>query len=96
MSLNSITQHYSLPENILLSQHSTQFLRNIKDLLGKDVNINYRPHEHLLLASEKYAETLEKNVQMQKEMGVNNKLLSVNMIKERYPWLSTSDVSLGK
>lgn len=58
--------------------------------------MQYSPHGHLVLASEKYAERLEHNVQIQREYGVKNELLTVEDIKMRFPYLSTEDISLGK
>ncbi|CAH4003710.1 unnamed protein product [Pieris brassicae] len=90
-----LSQHYSLPENILLSQYSTDFLRNIKQKTNKDVNIKFYPHGCLVLASDKYADILEKNVTTLKEFGIRNELLSVDQLSKKYPWINTSDVKLG-
>ncbi|KPJ11772.1 hypothetical protein RR48_08078 [Papilio machaon] len=95
ISLGTLTQHFSLPENIQLAQYSAEFLRNVKLNLTSDTNIEYKPNGHLILASEKYAERLEKNVAIQKEFGVKNELLMTADIKEKYPWINTTDVKLG-
>lgn len=95
VSQASLTQHFSLPENIHLSKFSAEFLRNINDHLDWDVDIQYKPCNNLVLASEKYADKLEKNVSILKEYGLRNELLSVDDIKQRYPWISTSDIRLG-
>ncbi|KPI93884.1 hypothetical protein RR46_13049 [Papilio xuthus] len=94
-SLGTITQHFSLPENIQLAQYSAEFLRNVKLHLNSDTNIEYKPNGHLILASEKYAERLEQNVTIQKEFGVKNELIMPADIKEKYPWINTTDVKLG-
>ncbi|CAH2104779.1 unnamed protein product [Euphydryas editha] len=90
-----ITQHYSLPENIYLSQYSAEFLRNVKTHLNENVDIEYSPHGTLILASEKYAHKLEENVALQREYGVKNKILTGEEIQKMYPWLKTSDIKLG-
>ncbi|XP_026487398.2 FAD-dependent oxidoreductase domain-containing protein 1 [Vanessa tameamea] len=90
-----ITQHYSLPENIYLSQYSADFLRNIKQNLKEDVDIEFKPHGTLILASEKYASKLEENVSLQKEFGISSKILTVEEIERLYPWINTSDIKLG-
>ncbi|XP_049888086.1 FAD-dependent oxidoreductase domain-containing protein 1-like [Pectinophora gossypiella] len=95
VSLGTITQHYSLPENMYLAQYGAEFLRNAKQNLGNNVDIKYCPHGHLVLASEKYAGQLEENVNIQKEYGVKSQLLTVADIKKRYPWINTQDVKLG-
>ncbi|CAH0749070.1 unnamed protein product [Diatraea saccharalis] len=94
-SLGTLSQHFSLPENIYLSQFSAEFLRKIKQHLGNNANIKYQPHKNLILACEKYAETMEKNVTLQAEYGIQNKLITPNNIKQRYPWLNTHDIKLG-
>ncbi|RVE42255.1 hypothetical protein evm_013097 [Chilo suppressalis] len=94
-SLGTLTQHFSLPENIYLSQYSAEFFRNIKEHLGNDVDLQYQPHNNLVLACEKYAEKLEKNVALQAEYGLHNKLISSEDLKHRYPWLNTHDIKLG-
>ncbi|XP_050361785.1 FAD-dependent oxidoreductase domain-containing protein 1 [Nymphalis io] len=90
-----LTQHYSLPENIYLSQYSADFLRNIKNNLKEDVDLQFKPHGTLTLASEKYASNLEENVSLLKEYGISNKLLTAEEIQRMYPWINTSDIKLG-
>lgn len=96
MSLGTLNQHYSLPENVYLSQYSVDFLRNIKENLGYDVDIQYTPTGSLTLASEQYAQKLEHNVTLLNEFGVKNNLLTAAEIKSKYPWMNTEDVKLGK
>lgn len=91
-----ITQHFSLPENIFLSQYSAEFLRNINDHFKDNVDVKFCPHGTLLLASEKYADKLEHNVILQKEHGIRNTLLTVEEIQSRYPWVNTSGIKLGE
>lgn len=93
LTLGTIIQHYSLPENVHLSQFGAEFLRNAKKNLN--VDIEYCPHGHLILASKKYAPKLEENVSIQREHGVKSELLTVEDIKLRYPWINTEDISLG-
>lgn len=71
-------------------------MRNIKEHLGLDVDIQYNPTSSLTLASEQYANKLEENVTMLNELGVKNNLLTAAEIKSIYPWLNTEDVKLGK
>lgn len=96
LSLGTITQHYSLPENVLLAQFGAEFLRNCSQHLYEKLDLQYCPHGHLVLASEKYAEKLEHNVQIQRELGVKNELLTIEDIKSRFPYLNTEDISIGK
>lgn len=94
--MGSLTQHYSLPENVGLSQYSADFLRNVKEHLGPDVNIQYKPVGSLVLASEQYADKMEENCNILKELGTRLQLLTADEVKNRFPWINTSDVKLGK
>ncbi|XP_072936417.1 FAD-dependent oxidoreductase domain-containing protein 1 [Epargyreus clarus] len=93
--LGTLSQHYSLPENIYLSQYSAEFFRNIKENLNSNVDIQYNPLGRLVLASEKYAEQLEQNVSIQREHGTKNELISPDEIRKRFPWIDTTDIQLG-
>ncbi|XP_045762149.1 FAD-dependent oxidoreductase domain-containing protein 1-like [Maniola jurtina] len=95
LSHGVLTQHFSLAENIYLSQFSAEFFRNIKEYLGDNVDLQYCPIGQLLLASDKYVEKLEQNVDAQKDYGIRSKLLTVQEIQDRYPWINTSDIKLG-
>lgn len=85
-----------MPENVLLAQFGAEFLRNCSQHLNQKVDLQYCPHGHLVLASEKYAERLEHNIQIQREYGVKNELLTIEDIKMRFPYLNTEDISIGK
>ncbi|XP_021189216.3 FAD-dependent oxidoreductase domain-containing protein 1 [Helicoverpa armigera] len=95
VSLGTLTQHFSLPENINLAKYSAEFLRNIKEHLGMDVDIQYMPTGSITLASEEYAHKLEENVSQLNELGVRNNLLTAAEIKSQFPWINTDDVKLG-
>ncbi|XP_045510879.1 FAD-dependent oxidoreductase domain-containing protein 1-like [Colias croceus] len=90
-----ISHHFSLPENILLSKFSADFIRNTKEHLGTNVNVRFQPHGYLVLASDNYCDLLERNVSVLKEYAIKNELLSPEQIKKKYPWINVSDVKLG-
>lgn len=95
ISMGTITQHFSLPENVGLSKYATEFLRGTKETLSKDCDIEYTPTGSLVLASEKYANKLEDNVEMLNELGVRNEILTAADISKRFPWINTKDIKLG-
>ncbi|XP_050675584.1 FAD-dependent oxidoreductase domain-containing protein 1-like [Leptidea sinapis] len=95
LSQGVLSQHFSQLENIQLSQFSAQFLRKAKQNLNKNIDIQFYPHGYLVLASDKYADNLEKNSRLLTEFGVKNELLSSEQIKKKYPYLNTNDVKLG-
>lgn len=95
ISLGTLTQHFSLPENVNLSKYAIDFLRTARQNLSKDCEVQYSPTGSLVLASEKYADKLEENVTMLNELDVKSKILSVKEINEKFPWINTQDVKLG-
>lgn len=93
---STLVHNFVLPENIYLSKYGSEFLRKSKENLGSNVNIQYRPTGQLVLASENYADKLEQTATLQREMGIKNELLTIEDIKERFPWINTNDIKLGK
>lgn len=96
VSLGTLIQHYSLQENIALSQYSADFMRNIKEHLNPDADLQYKPTGSLVLASKKYADKMEENYTILKELGTRLQLLTADEVKARFPWINTDDVQLGK
>jgi FAD-dependent oxidoreductase domain-containing protein 1 len=78
-----------------MSLYGADFLRNIKQHLGDDVDVNFVPHGYLMMASEEGAETLERNSRLQVELGARNELLSAKKLKEKFPWLNVDGIALG-
>lgn len=96
LSVGTLTQHFSLPENIQLSKYSVDFLRTVKETLNQNCDLQYTPTGSLVLASEKYADKLEENNIMLNELGVKSKLVTTSEINKKYPWINTQDIKLGK
>lgn len=67
-----------------MSLFGAEFLRNIKKYLGNDSDVFFTPHGYLLLASERGAERIQKNCEIQKTFGARNILLGKEKLKERY------------
>ena len=69
LSVAGIRQQFSLEENIEMSLFGADFLRKAKRTLHvHDVempNLNFQPHGYLFLATEKGAEQMERNHQVQ-------------------------------
>ena len=68
--MGSIRQQFSLEENILLSLHSSRFIKNVKDYLSiegeEPVDIQFVEGGYLFLATEKGEEVLRKKHSLQK------------------------------
>lgn len=95
LSVGGVRQQFSVEENIEMSLYAADFLRNIKEHLGDEIDVNFTPHGYLMLASEEGAETLMKNSTLQNQMGAKNKILTANKLKSRFPWINTEGIAVG-
>lgn len=95
LSVGGIRQQFSLVENIEMSLYGADFIRNIKEHLGDDVDVNFVPYGYLTLATAESAETLTRNSRLQNELGARNELLTAKRLKEKFPWLNTDGIELG-
>lgn len=95
LSVGGLRQQFSLPENIQMSLFGADFIRDIKDHLGPEVEPNFTPFGYLVLSSEDGAETLQRNSVLQCELGARNELLTASKLKKKFPWLNTDGIALG-
>jgi len=95
LSVGGLRQQFSLPENIQMSLYGAEFLRNIKEHLGEDVDVNFTPFGYLMMATEKSADIIRQNSKLQNELGAKNEILSAKRLKEKFPWLNTDGIELG-
>ncbi|CRK94290.1 CLUMA_CG007805, isoform A, partial [Clunio marinus] len=95
LSLGGLRQQFSLEENIQMSLYGSDFIRNIKEHLGDDVDVQFSPYGYLMLATEESAETLIRNSRLQNELGAKNEILSARQLKEKFPWISTDGIEIG-
>lgn len=75
--------------------YGADFIRNIKEHLGADVDVNFTPFGYLMLATEESAEQLRANSKLQNELGAKNEILSAKRLKEKFPWMNTDGIELG-
>ncbi|XP_055634547.1 FAD-dependent oxidoreductase domain-containing protein 1 [Toxorhynchites rutilus septentrionalis] len=95
LSVGGLRQQFSIVENIQLSLYGAEFMRNIKQHLGEEVDINFTPYGYLMLASEQGAEQLQENSKLQNLLGAKNEILTAKRLKERFPWMNTDGIELG-
>jgi len=95
LSVGGIRQQFSLVENIQMSLYGADFIRNIKEHLGDEVDVNFVPYGYLTLATEESAEILKRNSRLQNELGARNEILTAKRLKEKFPWLNTEGIALG-
>jgi glycine/D-amino acid oxidase-like deaminating enzyme len=98
LSAASIRQQFSTTANIRISQASISFLRNAADELGFDderPDIGLREAGYLYLAHSEGAAALRRAHGLQKKCGADIALLDRAALGEKFPWLNTSDLSVG-
>lgn len=89
-------QQFELEENIRIALYGSEFLKNAAKHLSEEVNVNFLEYGYLFLVTEDGAEKLEQNSKFQNSLGAKNVILTPNKLKERFPWLNTDQVALGK
>ncbi|KAG4067326.1 hypothetical protein HA402_000317 [Bradysia odoriphaga] len=95
LSVGGLRQQFSLEENIQMSLYAAEFMKDIKEHLDDDVELNFTPHGYLMMASEAGAEVLAQNSELQNTMGAKNELLTAKQLNRKFPWLNTDGVALG-
>jgi len=89
-----IRQQWSSVNNVLLAMRSVELFERMSQETSMD--IEYKQGGYLVLSyDEKEAAEFEKNVQMQKELGLDVQILSPNQVEERYPYLKVDGVKLA-
>ncbi|XP_037032382.1 FAD-dependent oxidoreductase domain-containing protein 1-like [Bradysia coprophila] len=95
LSVGGLRQQFSLEENIQMSLYAAEFMKDIKEHLDDDVELNFTPHGYLMMASEAGADALSQNSELQNRMGAKNELLTAKQLNRKFPWLNTDGVALG-
>jgi FAD-dependent oxidoreductase domain-containing protein 1 len=93
LSASSIRQQFSTPLNIQLSRYGIEFLREAPDRLGVDLGL--KEPGYLFLASAAGEAILRANNAVQRAEGCAVELLEPAGLVQRFPWLSTDNVTLG-
>jgi len=87
-----------------MSLYGRDFLRNAHDILKVDnddddedvVDVQFQEHGYLFLAaSEEGREQMIQNNQMHQSAGCDVRLVDPTELKQKFPWLNTSDILLG-
>jgi FAD-dependent oxidoreductase domain-containing protein 1 len=98
LSVGSIRQQFSTPENVLMSLFGAQFLAAIGDYLAvgdEAPSVSLVEGGYLFLATEAGRGILESNHRVQRPLGAQNVLLEAPALAERFPWLNTEGIALG-
>ncbi|RUT88519.1 FAD-dependent oxidoreductase, partial [Mesorhizobium sp. M7A.T.Ca.US.000.02.2.1] len=95
LSMASIRQQFSIPENIRLSQFTLKLFRRLKEEFGADADIGFREGGYLILAGEDGLPILKSNHEAQMAEGADIVLEDADQLTRRFPWLSTEGISAG-
>ncbi|RUV49573.1 FAD-binding oxidoreductase, partial [Mesorhizobium sp. M7A.F.Ca.MR.228.00.0.0] len=71
LSMASIRQQFSIPENIRLSQFTLKLFRRLKEEFGADADIGFREGGYLILAGEDGLPILKSNHEAQMAEGAD-------------------------
>ena len=95
LSMASIRQQFSIPENIQLSMFTLGLFRRLKEEFGADADIGFREGGYLILASAEGLPVLQENHRTQLAEGADIVLEDPDALTRRFPWLSTEGVAGG-
>ncbi len=95
LSMASIRQQFSIPENIRLSQFTLNLFRRLKETFGTDADIGFREGGYLILAGEAGLPILKANHEAQVAEGADILLEDADQLAKRFSWLSTDGISAG-
>jgi len=95
LSMASIRQQFSIPENIRLSQFTLKLFRRLKETFGSDADIGFREGGYLILAGEAGLPILKANHDAQVAEGADILFEDADQLTRRFPWLSSEGITAG-
>jgi FAD-dependent oxidoreductase domain-containing protein 1 len=95
LSLASIRQQFSIPENIRLSTFTLGLFRRLREEFGEDADITFRETGYLILAGEAGLPILKSNHAVQIAEGGNIVIEDAATLKRRFAWLSDEGIVAG-
>lgn len=103
LSVGSVRQQFSTPENIEMSRFAVDFVRNIGDYLALDdepppidvPDVHFVEAGYLFLATPAGVPALRANHAVQRSHGAAIALLDDAALRARYPWLDTDGIAAG-
>jgi FAD-dependent oxidoreductase domain-containing protein 1 len=95
LSMASIRQQFSIPENIRLSRFTLDLFRRLKREFGADADIGFREGGYLILATAEGMPVLAANHAIQKAEGGDILLEDPGALARRFPWMSVEDIAGG-
>jgi FAD-dependent oxidoreductase domain-containing protein 1 len=95
LSVASIRQQFSTPENIRMSQFGISFIESLKLRFGRDATVGFRPGGYLLLAGPQGRDRLAANHAIQRAEHADIALLEPSQLAQKFGWLETADLAAG-
>jgi glycine/D-amino acid oxidase-like deaminating enzyme len=95
LSVASIRQQFSTPENIRMSRFGISFIESLKLRFGRDATVGFRPGGYLLLAGTAERERLAANHAVQCREHADVVLMEPAGLAEKFGWLRTADLAAG-
>ncbi len=95
LSMASIRQQFSIPENIRLSRFTLGLFRRMREEFGTEADIGFREGGYLILAGADGLPILEANHATQVAEGADIVLEDIAALQRRFPWLSSEGVVAG-
>jgi sarcosine oxidase len=98
LSVGSIRQQFSTPENIEISKFGGAFLKRIGDRLavdGEAPKIDFQERGYLFLAGPSAMEALRRNHDIQRGHDCAVALLTPDELSDRFPWLNVDGLAGG-
>ncbi|WP_137930319.1 NAD(P)/FAD-dependent oxidoreductase [Mesorhizobium comanense] len=95
LSMASIRQQFSIPQNIRLSQFTLKLFRRLKEEFGAEADIGFREGGYLILAGEAGLPILKANHEAQIAEGADILLEDAGQLTRRFPWLSDEGIVAG-
>lgn len=85
-----VRMHYSEPVLVRMAMESREMFANMKELLGKDGG--FKKKGWFLALPPEMMEAAERNIAMQRQLGLKCGFLSEHEIADKAPWLNTEGV----
>jgi FAD-dependent oxidoreductase domain-containing protein 1 len=95
LSVASIRQQFSTPENIHMSRFGISFIESLKLRFGREATVSFHAGGYLLLAQETGRDRLAANHAIQRREGADIVLMDCAQLAERFRWLETADLAVG-
>ncbi len=98
LSAGGVREQFSLPENIRISQYSLGIYESFDEIMevdGDKAHAEFKQRGYLFLANEKNWTTIKKHHEIQKDLGAEVSLVSIDDIRELIPHMKTEDLVGG-